>query len=302
MQLTKQNPDAARVAANKRFGRFRPEEERIARKTDVKEDAVLELLKRAWADFRFDPKKHFGDDNYEAALEAVKGIPYCSSDVEKLSLALAEFQGIEGFPIRAGNFLSALINGGSDSDYVIHTDHLDQKIDFLGRRNRKKITVMGDVGSEVGYGMDGGSITVKGDAEDNAGKWMRDGLIAVEGNAGENLGFCMQGGLVVVEGDAGDTVGHGMKGGVINVRGNAGWGVGCEAGAGYIILEGNATDGVFCHEGLMVIIGGNVKGLLGSHMSGGEIRVLGDFEKLGEITGGKIYHKGKLLWVCNPLI
>jgi len=135
---------ATRLAVGSRFGKYGPEQEKEVRKLDVKEDRALEQLKNAWRTFRDDLRRWHGSDS-TFVLAQVKGLVYSTKDVETFSLALAEFQDEKHFSSDAGVFLNVLIDNGKDSDYVIHTLHLGQKIDGLGFENKKNIIVNGDL-------------------------------------------------------------------------------------------------------------------------------------------------------------
>ena len=188
------------VAVSGRFGKYRPEEERDVRKVAVEKDQVLEQLKAAWKRYDCDVCKFLPKELYQIALKQVKGLVYSAKDVEKFSLALAEFQDEEWFSLKAGYFLSALINNGRESEYTIHTRHLGQKIDELGHGNTKNITVNGDVGRTVGHEMKGGTIHVEGDMDGNAGWAMEGGTIILEGNAGPAVRWLMAGGEIHLNG------------------------------------------------------------------------------------------------------
>jgi hypothetical protein len=209
--------DAPALAMANRFGRYKPEEEKAVRKAEVVEDETLKQMKKAWKKFKFDHTTVY--QMYAAALRAIKPLRCSAADVAKFSIALSEFQWdkIEstfgyGFDMKAGVFLSALINKGADSDYVIHTSHFAGKIWLLGSFNTKNIIVDGDVGACCGELMGRGSITVKGDAGDWCGVQMKGGSIMVKGSVGDKCGQEMKGGKIVVEGEIagiGEDIVHG---------------------------------------------------------------------------------------------
>jgi len=207
------------VAFGSKFGKYKPEEEKEVRKVEIKEDNVLKKLKAAWKRFRYDILISW-EKNYGVVSGQVKRLEYSSKDVENFCIALAEFQGEEHFGSKAGLFLSALINNGKDTDYVIHTQHLNREIRWLGYGNSRNITVNGNTGGWVGFGMKGGSITVHGDVREAAGMEMKGGAIIVDGNATGRVGGSMKGGSITVNGDAGGWVGLGMKGGEIHLEGD----------------------------------------------------------------------------------
>jgi len=267
------------VAAGSRFDKYKPEQEREVRKAEVKEDKALEQLRAAWRNFGYEEgRKDWEKTNYKIALEQVKGISCSAKDIENFCIALAEFQDEMRFPHKAGYLLSALINNGKDSDYVIHVQHLSQAIWWVGYENTKNIVVNGDVGYSVGQYMKGGLITVNGNAGSQVGTTMEGGTIAVNGNAGWHVGSVMKGGTIVVDGNVGDEVGFGMEGGTIVVNGNAGRRIGEIMRGGTITVKGNAGNDV------------------GDFMRNGEIHMEGDYKGLSKIIeGGKIYHKGVLI-------
>jgi len=245
------------LAVGSRFGKYKPEEEKEVRKVQVKEDKVLKKLKTAWKKVKADAHR-FCDDFHRDALKQVKGLDYSAKDVENFSIVLVEFQGEKYFSDKAGAFLSALINNGKDSNYVIHTGHLARAIDFLGYKNTKNMIVNGNAGHNVGHGM-------------------QDGTINVNGNAGHFVGRAMEAGSIIVNGSAGWDIGYQMINGTIIVRGNAEFSVGAKMKGGSITMSGNAGENV------------------GDEMEGGEIRVEGKICEIGPVRGGKIYHKGKLI-------
>jgi len=102
--------------------------------------------------------------------------------------------------------------------------------------------------------------------------------IDVNGNAGNWVGGEMKNGEITVNGNAEGGVGFEMKDGEITVNGNAGNWVGDRMNGGKITINGNAEYGV------------------GTYMEGGKIHLNGDYESLSNhISGGNIYHKGKLI-------
>jgi hypothetical protein len=270
--------EPTRTAVGSRFGKFGPEEEKSSRKAEVQETEAVRQMKAAWKAWRYNVVRG-ADTYYEAVLSIVENLRYTAEDVEGFSLALGELQDEEDFTKKAGLFLSALINNGKDSGYVIHTKHLAEPLILLGYFNEKNIIVNGDGGDCVGFKMENGSITVKGDASSDVGYGIKKGSIIIGGNAGYKVGSNMDGGSIIVGGNAGDRVGYCMTFGSITVNGNAFHNVGWEMKCGSISVKGNAGEGV------------------GIFAKGGEIRLEGDYGGLSEdIRGGRIYHKGKLIF------
>jgi len=222
------------VAFGGKFGRYKPEQEKEVRKVQITEDEVLKQLKDAWR--RYGPG--FFGYSYETALKAVREISYSAADVENFCIALAEFQDEKHFSERAGYFLSALINNGKDSDYVIHTRYLGKELSQLGYKNTKNIVVNGNAGDWAGLQMGGGSITVNGNANARLGEGMRGGTIIVNGNVGPHAGSSMEGGSITVNGNAGYYVGYHMIGGTIILNGGVNSAVGIDIPGGKIYLNG----------------------------------------------------------------
>ncbi len=281
-QLVRAQSIPTSVSASNPFDKYKREKKQDVRAPDVKKDKKLTQLIAAWKKFRLEEDgKIWYPTTFNKIRELLKGINYSTRDVEKFSVAIAEFQqdedldydfgilrgyGHEGlvrymFATKAGAFLSVLINNCPDSDFVIHTSHLDPKPDYLCSENTKNVTIIGDVGN-----------------------WFADsakgGLLIIEGNAAGWVGRGIQEGVtVILKGNASSGAGTGIWGGKLIVEGNALGLIGCEMGKGSILIKGN---------------GGNAVGL---HMKGGEVHIEGEYESLGEtIYGGKIYHRAKLIY------
>ncbi|MDD5172510.1 MAG: hypothetical protein PHF60_05760, partial [Candidatus ainarchaeum sp.] len=186
------------LAIVKGFRGYKPEEEKGVRKAEVVEDEALKKLKAAWKACHYSCGEH---GTYRMMHEAVKTLKYSAKDIENVSVALAEFQNEVRFSEKAGLFLSALVNNGEDSEFVIHTAHFARPIGYLGYQNTKNITVDGDVGEMLGDRMDGGSIFVRGNASYYVGWMMKSGIITVGGNASHAVGTGMDGGEIHLNGD-----------------------------------------------------------------------------------------------------
>ena len=188
------------------------------------------------------------------------GLSLSPTDIEAFSLTLSQFQYETGFHFKAGMFLNALMGTSSGSEFIIHTSHLEVPIYYLGKANTKTVLIDGDVGSHVGEGMASGSIIVKGNAGANAGAYMRGGELVIWGSADMNAGTGMSAGTITIGRDEGGDLGENMSGGTI-------------------IVNGRARDWI------------------GWGMTGGSIQLNGDYVAPSpEISGGQIFHKGKLIW------
>jgi glutamate synthase domain-containing protein 3 len=158
-------------------------------------------------------------DYYRRILTAIADIQFTAKDVEEFSLVLEEYQQERYFSRKASLFLSALINSGKDSHYIIHTQHLAKPLNSIGFKNEKDITVDGNTGNYVGDSMEGGTIIVNGDAKDRCGFLMRGGSITVDGDVGNDVAWDLIGGRITINGNAGNKVGIWMNGGEIRLEG-----------------------------------------------------------------------------------
>ena len=249
-------PDAPAMAMAKGFGGYGPESEKPVRKVQVAEDEALKRLKEAWTAYQYKvPNNAPEHKQYENALSVVNGLQCSAADIEKFSIVLAEFQCEEYFNRKAGKFLSALMNNGKEDAFVIHTNHLNEHIYWLGYMNTKNITVEGDVGRDVGAYMKSGEIRVGGNADHSVGFQMEGGSITIEGNAGDWIGEDMKGGSITVNGNAGDLVG-----GSVTVHGEIGEDISHEMKGGKIHLNGeyagisdNIEHGKIYHKGVLIV-------------------------------------------------
>ncbi len=141
-----------------------------------------------------------------------KDLGASASDVETFSRKLAKFQDDGNFSrYIAGLFLSAIINGGKDNDYVIHTTQFRKPLHYLGYENTKNITVKGNAGDCLANNMSKGKITVEGNAGDDVCLCMFGGEVRIKGNAIGIIGNLMKGGEIRVDGETG-AIGHVITG------------------------------------------------------------------------------------------
>lgn len=250
--LDGQGQDTALSAASKRFSRYKREEQRQEREACVRQGRRFESLLAAWKSY----KQEQGVYRYRSALRLVRYLGHSSEDVEAFSLMMGSFRSEEGFSEKAGQFLSALINSGRDMDYTVHTRHLEDRIDGLGKHNRKSILVDGDLGKGIGCQMEKGKVRVEGSVD----IW---------------VGECMSGGEIIVDGDVHYDVGKFMRGGTIRVKGDAKE-VGSHMAGGSISIDGHANKA-------------------GMYMEGGRIDLGGTFDQVGSVLSGEIFNKGTRL-------
>ncbi len=278
-RLVKVVPTVTR--AHDKFSRYGPIQSHEVRDIKVAESETLKKLKAAWQTYELqvDVKDNLVNfnSNYERSLSILKDLEYSAKDVELFSIALAEFQDENYFAQKAGLFLSALINAGRESDYVIHTTHLQKELSDLCYRNEKNVIVKGNVGVDFGTESVKGSMIVDGNAHLLVGHLMNSGKITVRGNSKGWVGQSMRSGTIIINGDGGDFVGAEMKDGKIIIRGNANGAVGNRMENGEIKVYGNGGNMVgWAMKGGLIRIKGNVTEELAYCMYGGQVIVEGD--------------------------
>lgn len=256
--------------------KFVPQEKRMEKRISVKQNAKIEKVKKAFEKYCLEKFEinSVCDDYYRESLKALGGRKLTAKEVEMFSLSLAEFEKYaqdKWHGAKIGYFLSALVNTGVGKEFVIHTDCLGTKIDGFGCHNRKRIMVIGDLGSGAGSRMMGGKMEIHGNVENSVGNVMKKGEIIVFGNAGGLAGEIMKGGKVEIRGNAGDMAGYEQLGGTLEILGNVG------NFAGHVMTDGT------------LLIHGNTGHSVGENMAGGTIRVDGRIERLSNY----IYLKGE---------
>ena len=157
---------------------------------------------------------------------------------------------------------------GSDTQNIVIKNSIDM-LDFIGKDLiGGTISVIGDAGAYLAFGLNAGEIKVTGDVGLYAACEMKKGYLEVSGNAGDFLGAALPGNKM------------GMKGGTILIKGNVGARAGDHMRRGNILIEGNT--GEYC----------------GSRMTAGTIAVMGH-------TGrhlGYAMRRGTLLLWNKPIL
>lgn len=152
---------------------------------------------------------------------------------------------------------------GTDTQDIVINNSADN-LDFIGKElDGGRITVNGDVGAYLAFGLKSGDIKVSGNVGLYAACEMKKGYLEVSGNVGDFLGAALPGNKM------------GMKGGTILVKGNVGERAGDHMRRGNILIEGNAGD--YC----------------GSRMTAGTIAVMG---QTGRYLGYAMRRGTLLLW------
>ncbi len=186
----------------------------------VVKSSILESLGKKFEKFKYNTKNNPSEYVfYMTCLDLIKELNYTAKEIKDFSMVLKKYEKHKFFSIKAGLFLSALINTSKESGFEIITAHL-LKIDYVGYFNQKKLTVFGNLGDYAGmYGKKGGNLIVQGDVGYCTGQWMHDGKIIVKGKAGEGTGNAMYGGKIIVKGSAGTITRYASEGGEIYVEG-----------------------------------------------------------------------------------
>ncbi len=193
--------------------------------------------------------------SYAIALSLVSRIRHNPDDLDRFCEVLSALQEQKDFSTRAGLFLSAAVNAGSEERYSLRISHLHARIDFLAWRCKKQLSVEGDVGDFFAANADGAHVKLNGsagdclaykaraeisvtkDVGDYAAQYFRTGDLHIMGNAGDYLASRMgtidpytygdaHPAIIVVKGSVGDNPGEFMKYGLITIRGDAGERVG----------------------------------------------------------------------------
>lgn len=208
------------LAVSSRFGRYKKEEKKGIREFDLKKNEALEMLEKTWKEWKAtftDVWTEYRNANHLLRLSHISVSP---EDIRLFSIYVSRFAEDDFFEVKAGIFLSALINSGPESDYSVVTLH-DAGLYAIGFRNVKEITIeCNSPPALVGWEMGKGRIIVNGSTGENAGLDMKGGEIIISGNTGNGLGRCMHGGIVRVEGDAGEETGVLMIGGELHIKGD----------------------------------------------------------------------------------
>ncbi len=211
------------MASRSLFSKLGPALEQEVLKPTVSEDTTLRNMIQAYRGFKVSlPGEVLEvlDEPYEEALKLVRGMKYSSKDVTSFCIALAGIVELEErHTKKAGLFLSALVNSGSDQEYVLSTRGLPYPIDDFGFHNVKDVVIEGDVGMCCGFGMKDGTIKIHGNADQCIGNFMIGGYIELSGNT-TNFGW-MKGGTIRVFGNADDSI-RGGQGGTIFLEGDYG--------------------------------------------------------------------------------
>ena len=166
-------------------------------------------------------------------------------EVQQVAIALEPYQNMPLFRLRAGLYLSLLINRTQEDRVSLSVHGLEDALDCLGTS------------------LEGKTLEIRGNVGVSLGREMKRGQIHLYGNSGDQTGFHMQGGEIIIEGNTGNYLGSHTRCGIIEVTGSAGKGVGFDTGEGTeIFIEGEYKSihpmarGDIYHKGILVWRGG----------------------------------------------
>lgn len=312
--------------AMRKFRAYKPSR-KMKLRTFRKKEGAVDRMKSIWR------KIPEWDDDKINCLFA--NLSYSPKDVEKFCLVLPEFQDESEFPYHAGLFLSKLVEHGSSDSYRLSFRHLERPVSLLTCNGKQlvvdgdvgelaglsmdsghliingdansylgrflcggRITVNGNVYGEAGYRMESGSIRIKGILEGDVGSGMLGGHVVIDKNVRGLVGFAkdcdpMEGGLIIVKGNVVGVVGEALKGGKIIIAGKFN-GNRNYIGPHHAVANGRDTVGSYMGSGLIMICG-NVSGVVGYHMKGGLIVIKGKCKNISANAEGKIIHEGRIV-------
>lgn len=244
-----QSAKDAQCSASSRFGKYKTEEEAIARPNSARAGRELGLLIRIWKCYEglhgSDEMDSVVDDSlsdplagsYRLSCALLEGRRFSAQSIEALSIALSGVSRIEEQSAYAyGCFFSALVNLGRASSYRLDVRQNEQPPNALCFKNRKNVTVLGDIG-------------------ESGGARMESGRVVIEGSAHMPICEDMEGGLFVLNGDmhldpeGGCIVGDKMNGGEIRLNGNV---VGADSDGWVGQIRNRVIHGRIFHKGKLI--------------------------------------------------
>lgn len=170
--------------------------------------------------------------------------------VDPGALASCSAEEIARKPLPAGNTTVELGRvfhvEGDPSDQHLRLEGDLRRVRRIGQgMSSGTLTILGDVGPELGSELAGGTIEVEGNVGDWSGAEMRGGLLRIRGDAGHFLGAAypgsrlgMRDGVILVDGSVGDDAGLAMRRGLIAIAGSSGEGLGRGLVAGSLFAFG----------------------------------------------------------------
>ena len=273
---------AEKTDARKKFGSFKKDDPKSIRNLKIEPNKELEGIFELYRDFvtienTVEPGIRGRSTEKRLTVLGIllKRKKFSAQGIMGFSKSfLARYPDFSGHDGTFGSFITAMMQKSEDSDFLVWLPETNEEM-IIGNENEKNVIIYDSIYSTVFPEMKKGKAEVFGNVR-TVGKGMVSGEIIVHGRSFGWVGPDMEGGRIIVEEKA-ETVGCGMKGGEAIIYGDCGHEVGR------------------CMSGGKVHIHGNVRHLGTDRTTGGEIHVDGDYITLGDIKGGKIYHKGKLI-------
>lgn len=130
-----------------------------------------------------------------------------------------------------------------------------------------EIDIIGNVNGKIGYDVYGTKITIKGDVQGDVGGFTMDFICKIDGNVKGKVGECF---------GCYNHIENRKREGLIKITGN---------------VDGDVAESM--HLKSKIIVKGNVNGTVGEFMYGGEVRVGGYIQKMGNMIGGIVYQNGR---------
>jgi hypothetical protein len=163
-------------------------------------------MERAYRSFDVE-NEGFEWKDVNKAFKAVEGEKYSGETIQAfIDRVLVIYQGEDRFQVKAGYFLSALLQNNGDDEVRLDIRHLKPLHHLcceLTRRNGK-IIFQGDVGDYLGHNA--------GDRLNNDEKHTSNLVVVVEGNAGDHAGSHFNGRYLIVDGKGGRECGEFCRG------------------------------------------------------------------------------------------
>ncbi len=207
------------------FAKLEPTVERDVLGENITADRRLERTVTAWESFLKHTQMSLDSSGRLARNQAdayVEGIDCTNEELGRFILTLTNYQEQQLFGLRAGEFISALVNTGSEPGYSISVRHLQSSIGFLGMLNTKNLMVEGNISGNAALEMLGGTFRIKGNVGAQVGHLATGGIIIVEGDAEYEAGRYLNGATLIVKGNCLGSIGDRMQSGTIKMEGEYG--------------------------------------------------------------------------------
>ena len=154
-------------------------------------------------------------------VKAAQSFRYTAHDITEFALQLAPC--VESFSdhmlYATGLFITALVNESKENDFTLHLEHLSRPLPNIGYRNRKNLTVYGNLGQWAFHHQESGAGIVHGNCDHGFCGCKQGGLTVINGDALNPAGDTI-GGQTIINGNAIGYLARDSTGGTISVNGN----------------------------------------------------------------------------------